>query len=290
MSDFFQPLALSAPIENSVVAAFQAVLIKAQQTLPWLPNLTAESADLFYQDPPKFPKLNLTPDEGLTETQQAQWKEVWKATTPIVNKVLKGELQQVQQDSVRLAANEAFWNTVYRIDMAIATVGFSEVAPIVEEKWIELRARLKEWKETRAWAERIATDPRCPADKAEKLRAKLTEFDNSIGSKITGTIAQIPGFREPFQQEGLGAIAILGALATVKTAVLIAAIVAVVAVIVYCISSVKELVNDLGLSAIGDALRDAQRILGPLFGVAILGLIGFIVYKKMSPKTVRIAS
>lgn len=282
MSDFFRPMALSVPIENSVVAAFQAVLIKAQQTLPWLPNLSAESANLFYGTPPKFPLLNSVPDEGLTETQQAQWKEVWKATAPIAKKVLIGELQQVQQDSIKLAANEAFWNMVYRIDMAIATVGLSEVAPIVEEKWIELKARLKEWKDTRAWAERIATDPRCPADKAEKLRAKLAEFDNSIGSKITSTIAQIPGFREPFQQEGLGAIAVLAALATVKTAVLIAAITAVVGVIVYCISSVKELVNDLGLSAIGDALRSTQKFLGPLFGVAILGLIGFIVYKKMS--------
>lgn len=290
MSDFIIPLVLSAPLDNPVVAAIQQVFIKAQEICPWLPNLSGESADLLYNDPPQFPRLNPNPS-GLTTNQQKQWSMIWKAMQPIASNVVKGEQQRAQDDSRNLAANTSFWDSVYRIDLAVATVGLSEVAPIVEEKWAELKDRMSEWKETRAWAVRIANDPRCPADKSAQVMAKLAELDGTISGKITSMIAQIPEFSGPVRQEGLGAIAVLSALATVKTAVLITAIVAVVAVLVYCISSVKQVIEDLGLSAIGEALKSAQKFLGPFLGVAILGLIGYVAYRKLAgPKTVRIAT
>ena len=57
------------------------------------------------------------------------------------------------------------------------------------------------------------------------------------------------------------------------------------AIIVYCISSIKGLITDLGLDALGDTLRDTQKALGPFLGVAILGMIGFVIYKKYASPT-----
>jgi hypothetical protein len=286
MTDFFRPVILSARADSTIVSAVQQILVKAQQVLPWLPNLTGEAISLFYGSPPKYPALNVTP-EGLDSTQQKQWKLVWDAIAPISTKVIRGEMQAAAIDGANLASNTAFWDTVYRADAAIATVGMSEVAPIVEEKWNELRGRIKEWDDTRSWALKIAAHKDCPPEKAAQIRQKIEEMDGSISGKISSIAAQIPGMRGAIQQEGLGAIAALAALATIKTAVLISAIVAVVAVIVYCISSVKQVIDELGLSALGDAVRSAQKLLGPFLGVAILGLVGFIVYKKMSaPKTI----
>lgn len=286
MSDFFLPVIVSARIDNPVIAAFQQVLIKAQQTMAWLPNLTGEAVSMFYASPPKYPNLNFTP-EGLDDDQLKQWQMVWKAMQPISSGVLRGEMQLAQIEGARLAQDVAFWDGVRRVTLAVATVGLSEVEPIVEEKWKELRATMGEWKKTRAWALKVAEHKDCPADKAAQVRQKIADLDGSITGKIASLTSQLPGLQTAVEQDGLGAIAALAALATIKTAVLIAAIIAVVAVIVYCISSIKSVINDLGLSAIGKAVSTAQNMLGPWLGVGILGLVGFILYKKFAqPKTV----
>jgi hypothetical protein len=150
-----------------------------------------------------------------------------------------------------------------------------------------LQGRIREWDDARAWALRIAAHKDCPPDKAAQIRQKLEELDGSVSGKITSLAAQIPGFRGALKQEGLGGFAALATLATVKTAVLITAIIAVVAVIVYCISSIKTIIADMGLSAIGEAVKAGQNLLGPWLGVAIFAGIGFIIYKKFStPKTI----
>jgi hypothetical protein len=286
MTDFFRPVILSARADNTIVAAVQQILVRAQQVLPWLPNLTSEAVSLFYASPPKYPALNVTP-EGLDDTQQKQWKLVWDKMAPISSKVMRGEMQAAALDGQKLAADTAFWDTVYRVDMAVATVGLSEVEPIVKEKWAELQGRIREWDDTRTWALKIAAHKDCPPDKAAQIRQKIEEMDGSISGKISSVAAQIPGMRGALKQEGLGAFAALAALATIKTAVLITAIAAVVAIIVYCISSIKTIIEDMGLSAIGDAVKAGQKLLGPWLGVAIFAGIGFILYKKFSaPKTI----
>lgn len=287
MSDFFLPVIVSARIDNPTISAYQQVLIRAQQTLSWLPNLTGEASSMFFGSPPKFPRLNREP-AGLTEAQQRQWVMVWDAMQPLTSNVLRGELQLAKIEGDKLASNTAFWDTVYRVDLGIATVGASEVLPAVKEKWSELQAKTKEWQKIRQWALDIAAHPDCPPAKAEQVRARIAELDSSIGAKIASLTAQLPGFKDGVQQEGLGALpAIIGSIATVKGAVLITAIIAVLALLVYCISSVKTIVNDLGLAAVGDAVKAGQKLLGPWLGVAIFAGIGFIIYRKMTqPKTV----
>jgi hypothetical protein len=286
MSDFFRPVILSARADSVVVAAVQQVLTKAQQVLSWLPNLTGESVSLFYGSPPKYPNLNSIP-EGLDANQQKQWKLVWNAMQPISSKVLRGEMQSAAIDGAALAANTSFWDGVYRVTEAVATVGYSEVEPIVKEKWAEMQNRITEWDDTRAWALRIANHKDCPPEKAAQIRQKIDELDGSISGKITSLTAQIPGMRAALKQEGLGGFAALATLATFKSAVLITAIAAVVAIIVYCISSIKTIIEDLGLGAIGDAVKSGQKLLGPWLGVAIFAGVGFILYKKFAaPKTI----
>lgn len=281
MSDFFLPFVLSAAADSPVVAAFQSVMIRAQQSLDWIPNLTSESASLFYDSPPKYPRLNPRP-AGLTAEQQQQWSMIVEAMQPLTTNVLRGEMQNARIEGDRLASNVAFWDKVMRVTQAVATAGYSEVAPLVKEKWAELQSNIAEWKKTRELALRIADHPKCPQDKAEKLRAKIAELDQSVAGKVTSTAAQIPGMDAAVQSEGLNGLEMIAALATIKTAVVIAGIAAVVAILVYCISSIKGLIKDLGLDALGDTLRDTQKALGPFLGVAILGLIGFVVYKKYS--------
>jgi hypothetical protein len=286
MSDFFLPVILSARCDTPVIGTVQQILIKAQQVLTWLPNLTGESVSLFYASPAQFPRLNPTP-EGLTDTQQKQWTLVYQAMQPVTSAVMHGEMQAAKIEGDKIASNTALWDAVYRVDLAVATVGLSEVEPIVKEKWKEMQGRIREWDDVRSWALKIAAHKDCPPDKAAEIRRKIDELDGSISGKITSLAAQIPGMRDALKQEGLGAIAALASLATIKTAVLIAAIIAVVAVIVYCISSVKTVISDLGLSALGDAVKAGQKALGPWLGVAIFGLIGFVIYRKVTqPKTI----
>jgi hypothetical protein len=284
MSDFFLPWTLSAPADATIINAVQRVLIAAQQNISWLPNLTGESESIFRNR--SFPRLNPTP-EGLDDTQQKQWKLVWDAMQPITTKTLRGEMQAAAIEGERLASNTAFWNGVQRVTTAVATVGFSEIEPLVKEKWAEMQGKIKEWDETRAWALRIAAHKDCPPEKAAEIRRKIEELEGSISGKITSLTAQIPGMRSALQQEGLGAWAALASLATIKSAVLVAAIIAVVAIIVYCISSIKTIISDMGLSAIGDAVKAGQKMLGPWLGVAIFAGVGFIIYKKFAaPKTI----
>ena len=128
MSDFFLPISLSAPCDNATVAAFQQVMIKAQQALPWLPNLSQESSSLFYGDAtkPYFPRLNRSPS-GLDSDQQSQWLMIYDATTNLCNAAIQGEMQTAQAEGARLAADTAFWNTVSRVVTDVATLGVNEL-------------------------------------------------------------------------------------------------------------------------------------------------------------------
>lgn len=281
MSDFFLPVVLSSAADSPTVAAFQRVMITVQQTLDWVPNLTGETASLFYGAPPKYPRLNPKP-AGLTSEQSQQWRMIYEVMRPLTSAALRGEMQVARIEGDRLAADAAFWSRVVRVTAAVATAGYSEVAPLIKEKWADLRGSIAEWKKTRELALRIADHPKCPADKAATLRAKIAELDSSVAGKVTSTAAQIPGMDAAVQSEGLGGLEMIAAIGTLKTAVVIAGIAAVVAIVVYCISSVKGLIKDLGLDAIGETMRDTQKALGPFLGIAILGLVGLIVYKKFA--------
>lgn len=125
MSDFFLPVQLSAPADNPTIAAFQKVMIKAQQTCPWLGNLAGESSGLFYTSPPQFPRLNPTP-EGLDDAQQQQWKLIYDAAAPITSAAMRGEMQAAQDQSTQLASDSAFWDGVYRVTLDVATLGANE--------------------------------------------------------------------------------------------------------------------------------------------------------------------
>jgi hypothetical protein len=204
MSDFFLPLNLSAPADTAVVAAWQKVLISAQQNIPWLPNLTAESSSLFKDR--KLPRLNPIP-EGLTPEQQKQWKCVYDAMSPIDQKAVRGEMQAAALDGQRLAANTAFWEGVHRITAAAATIGYSEIDPIVKRNWVDMQARIKEWDETRAWALKIAAHKDCPPEKAAKIRRQaLARTDDAHTHRLLVKLSQILAdetLQKPHQVEDL---------------------------------------------------------------------------------------
>ncbi len=281
MSDFFRPIVMANQVENPVIAAVQRIMIQAQLAMPWVGNLSAQSSAIFYGHAPAFPALNPNP-AGLTAEQGQQWEMIWQAMQPITKAVLAGEMKTAQAAGEKLAANSAFWASFARVTAAVATLGISELAPAVAEKWAELKDAMKEWRTNRDVAQRIAADPRCPPDKAKKLLAKLAELDGSISSKVASAIAQYPAFSEPVKSEGLGVIA---ALAALPTAVTLAVIAGVLAMVVYAITSLRGLIKDLGLEAIGQSVGSAAKLLGPVLGIAALGLVGLVLYKKFGPKS-----
>lgn len=126
MSDFFLPVQLSTQADGPTVAAFQKVLLKAQSTLSWLPNIANESAQLFYASPPMFPRLNPIP-EGLDDGQQQQWKMIYDAAAPITSAAMRGEMQAAQIQGQQLADDSAFWDSVYRVTLDVATLGTNEL-------------------------------------------------------------------------------------------------------------------------------------------------------------------
>lgn len=238
MSDFFLPVVLSARAENPVVAAFQQLMSKAQQTLPWLPNLSSESASLFYGDPPRFPRLNRIP-EGLDETQQKQWLMVYDATKALTTAALRGEMQAAQVQSEQLANDVAFWNTVYRITADVATLG-------VNELWDEFWNAVAACKASRdgivaslqaadaALSEQGENaDPSLVAQQAE-LQRRL----NSLINQIVSIIAPLgPDVR---QQAGLGTALVVAGI----TGAVVVTVTASVWAVAHELAAVQEQANE----------------------------------------------
>lgn len=195
MSDFFLPVVLTTPPDNPTVAAFQAVLNKAQQTCPWLPNLAGESAALIYADAqnPRWPRLNVAPEEGLDDGQQQQWAQIVKATAPITKAAMLGEFAQVKTQAAVLANNAAFWDTVYRITLDVATLG-------VNEAWVAFWEAIDACKQASA------------AIKADLDQAAQALADTGSDADPNDVAAQenLQGTHESLIQKILGIIAPLG--------------------------------------------------------------------------------
>lgn len=272
---------LSTPIAQNVRDAVNAVIVQAMKAMPWTGGQLQGEAALIMNDN-RIPVLDPNSSAVDDDTKAAQWKEFRAAFSKVVAPAYKNEQQALAIEGQNLAANTAFWDRVYRINLAVATVGFSELAQVVKDKWAELQARIQEWSDTKEWIQRIIDHKDCTANQAEALQMKLDELDEGISGKVISLSSKIPGLQPALKEQGLGVVAIFSALAAVPTAVSIAAIVALVALIVYAISSIKGLVHDLGLDALGDAMRQTSKLLGPLLGVAVLGVVGLILYKKFS--------
>jgi hypothetical protein len=275
---------LTSPVTQSLRDALNAIFNSAMKAMPWVGGGVQGEAALIMNEG-KLPILARDLDLADTDTKKAQWTEFWNAYSKTISPALKSEQQVLAAQGRALAANTAFWDKVYRINLAVATVGMSELAQVVKDKWAELQDRVQEWHDTREWIKRIASSPECPPEKSQQLLAKLAEMDSSVSGKITDLTSKVPGLAPSLKAEqGLGIIPVLSALASVPTAVSIAAIVGVIALIVYAISTMRGVVKDLGLDALGDALRQTTKLLGPFVGVAVLSLVGFILYKKFSKK------
>lgn len=219
MSDFFLPVVLSAPADNAMVAAFQAVMNKAQDSAPWLPPLAGESAGIFYGSPPSFPRLNPSPD-GLDDSQQEQWTLIYRAVAPIASAAMRGEMQTAQAQGAQLASDAAFWNTVHRITLDVATLGANEA-------WIAFWDAIAAAKEARDGivaslraAEEILASQGNQADPSllgqqQNLRNQLDSLINQILSVIS------PLGNDVRQQAGLGVapLVVAGIAAAVVTTI-----------------------------------------------------------------------
>jgi hypothetical protein len=222
MPDFFTTLLLSTPLPQATRDQAMAVIQRAERAMPWVGSLQGPAGLIFNQGrwPMPTPAVNVTSDAE----QQRQWKAFVDAYSPITKAVAKGAMADALAEGQRLQANEAFWNTVYRVDLALATTGLSEVGRL----WDTLKGKMSELKAARA-ATKVALDA---------TRAAVT--DPKYAAALASQQAQLAQLEAANAQVGAEALSSLGPIAN--------------------ISGVKE---DLGLAGVEDVAKAAVPWLTP---------------------------
>ena len=249
MSDYFRPVVLSGPADSTTVAAFQAVMNKAQQTCPWLPPLASESAGIFYGDPPSFPRLNTIP-EGLDDSQQQQWQMIYKAVAPIASATMRGEMQKAQAQGAQLANDAAFWDGVYRVTLDVATLGLNEA---MNQLWAVIDEAKAASAAIKASIDLINNGD---ADAQDQQQAQALDSEHqSLIQQIISTIAPLgPDVR---QQAGLGFTAVAAGI----TAAVVVTIVASVAVVVSSLKDLQQKANDAANAVADKRITMVQQAL-----------------------------
>lgn len=238
MSDFFLPVVLSAAPDNTLVAAVQQVLVKAQQTLPWLPNLAQESSSLFYGSPPRFPRLAYDPD-GLDDGQTQQWHQVYNAMVPIASAALRGEMKAAAVQGEQLAVNVNFWNTVYRVTEDVATLGIAE---LWTKLWEAVDACKASYNATTVTLQQTqealsALSDSVPSDLVT-AQYDLQNENRNLASKVTSTLA--PLGQDAVDHAGFGSALVIAGI----TGAVVVAITASVWAVAHELASVQKQAND----------------------------------------------
>lgn len=206
MPTFFQSFALTKPVTQEARNAAMAVISQAERTLGWTGSLQGQAGLIFNAG--GWPLAASSQDVSSIPAQQAQWLQFRNAYAPLSDAALKGEMDVARAAGEQLAANVAFWNSVYRVDAAIATAGLSEA-------WDSLVEHLNNFKAARAATaasiaaiQQTATDPKYATTplgaQAKNLLATLTAQQNDIVTGATRALGPLAGYAEVKQEAGLG--------------------------------------------------------------------------------------
>lgn len=243
MPDFFTNTLLSAPLSTDVRAQAMAVIARAEKAMPWAGSLQGPAALILNQG--RWPMPAASADVTSAPEQQNQWKAFANAYSPITKAVLKGEMAAAKAEGVKLAANEAFWDSTYRVTLGVATLGVSEL-------WAQLQKKLQEYRLAKAAAAQglakaatIVNDPkyanRIPASLSGQQKALEAEL-RSIDAAAVQNLGVLGSQAEVRAQAGLGAVPAF--IAPVSYAVLGSVIAAFGAYAVKRIIDFKEKVAD----------------------------------------------
>jgi hypothetical protein len=205
MPDYFKSVILSKPLPQDTRDQAMAVIAKAERTMPWVGSLQGQAGLILNAG--RFPVAASSTDVASDPEQQRQWKAFAAGYANVANLVIKGEMAAAKTEGARLEAATDFWNTVYRIDVAVATLGISEL-------WAKLQDLLRQYKEAKTATVQsltlsavIARDPkyapRIPAAaKQGLLEAELRDIDAAAAAQL-GPLATQPEVR---QAAGLGVV------------------------------------------------------------------------------------
>lgn len=210
------------------------------------------------------------------------WDDIASQARPIMQVFNSANMAQAASQAEALAANAAFWDRVYRATAAVATMGLSELLPLVKEKWDELVSKMKEYNSTKKNALAIASDPKTDSLRAKTLRDAVEQQDGLILGKIATAFGSNPEMQTLVKQEGgMGALGPVALFASLSTAAQLAIIAAIVAVVIYAIVQL----NNLGVFALMSSIGDAVKWMsGPVLGFVALAGIGFWAWKKYGKK------
>jgi hypothetical protein len=211
------------------------------------------------------------------------WDDIAAQARPIMQAFRSANIALGLSQLETLAANAAFWDRMYRVTASIATMGLSELLPMVKEKWDELVSKMKEYNSTKKNALAIASDPKTDSLRAKTLRDTVAQQDGLILGKIASAFGNNPEMQAIVKQEGgMGALGPVALFASLTTAAQLAVIAAIVAVVIYAIVQL----NNLGVFAVMSSVGSAIKLLsGPALGFAVLAGIGFWAWKKYGKKS-----
>lgn len=230
MADYFTNVLLTTPVTQDVRDQATAIISRAQQTMPWVGGLVGQAGLLFNQG--RWPMPMNAADVTSDPAQQQQWKTFADAFSPMTKAVLKGAMADAKAEGVKLAADVAFWNTVARVDTAVATLGVSEA----EGLWNDLKAKLNQLRDDRNAtavslnAVRAAVNSPTAGPEVVAAKAQLAALDASQAQITAGAqqaLGPLANIAQVKTEAGLGVLPVWLIAAGVSAAILTAAIAAI---------------------------------------------------------------
>lgn len=181
-------------------------------------------------------------------------------------------------------------NAMLRLAKAVATLGMSELLPILQEKWRLFKKAFADYDATASEIERRLADPQYTEASKTAVRAQYEAQKGGVMNALSGhgdfTFAGVSmplpdinaWLNDPSEPtlDGLGSLGFAALLGSLSTPVLIAAIVAITVLVIAALIAIKPLLDALAkaVSNVADALGGT----GLLLVLAAAG--GFWAYKK----------
>lgn len=186
-------------------------------------------------------------------------------------------------------------SAMLRLAQGVATLGMSELMPILRAKWIAFKQVFADYDATAREIEAKLADPAYTEESKAAVRAQYEAQHGSVMSALTGhgdfTFAgasvPLPDINQWLNGEGLPAdlqgLGILPMLGSLSTPVLIAAIVAITAIVAMALLALKPLLDQLA-RVVGVVADAGGKVVSALGGgglvVVGVGVLAIVAWKK----------
>jgi hypothetical protein len=194
---------------------------------------------------------------------------------------LNGKIIEVGKGAISLAQGRSdTLATMVRVAEGVASLGLTELVPIMEAKWAELKAAYIDFRGKADQYQALLADKRLTEAQKQQLREQAGPIVDNFARFFGGDNPDGVNWNEKLKQDaeakgvsGLGALAALpGILAGLKIAGLVAAI----AFVAWCIKKLWFVIGP-----VLDLLKGLNNALGGmLFPALVVGGLGWVLWKR----------